>query len=77
MQCKETIKQWTGMPVRVGIAPTKTLSKIASYGAKYYPATQGIVDLSKPERQKELFKEGSDKLANLKEEEKRSLRNIF
>ena len=55
MQCKETIKQWTGMPVRVGIAPTKTLSKIASYGAKYYPATQGVVDLSKPERQKKLL----------------------
>ena len=36
------------------IAPTKTLSKIASYGAKYYPATQGVVDLSKPERQKIL-----------------------
>ena len=44
-----------GMPVRVGIAPTKTLSKIASYGAKYYPATQGVVDLSKPERQKKLL----------------------
>ena len=55
MQCKETIKQWTGMPVRVGIAPTKTLSKIASYGAKYYPATQEVVDLSKPERQKKLL----------------------
>ena len=43
------------MPVRVGIAPTKTLSKIASYGAKYYPATQGVVDLSKTERQKKLL----------------------
>ena len=34
------------MPVRVGIGPTKTLAKIASYGAKKYPATNGVVDLS-------------------------------
>ncbi|MCM1152576.1 MAG: Y-family DNA polymerase [Muribaculum sp.] len=31
------VKKWTGMPVSVGIAPTKTLAKIASRFAKKYP----------------------------------------
>ena len=32
------VLQWTGMPVSIGIAPTKTLAKIASKFAKKYPA---------------------------------------
>ncbi len=43
------------MPVRVGIGPTKTLAKAASYGAKKYVATGGVVDLSKKERQRKLM----------------------
>ncbi|GIS74319.1 MAG: hypothetical protein CM1200mP12_00380 [Gammaproteobacteria bacterium] len=35
-ECQEKVKCWTGMPVRVGIGPTKTLAKAASYGAKKY-----------------------------------------
>lgn len=31
------IKMWVGMPVSVGIAPTKTLAKVASKYAKKYP----------------------------------------
>lgn len=31
------IRQWTGMPVSIGIAPTKTLAKMASRYAKKYP----------------------------------------
>ena len=31
-----TVKQWTGIPVSVGIAPTKTLAKVASKFAKKY-----------------------------------------
>ena len=54
-QCQEKIKHWTGMPVRVGIGPTKTLAKAASYGAKKYTATQGIVDLSDKKRQRKLM----------------------
>ncbi len=30
------IKKWTGMPVSIGIAPTKTLAKVASHFAKKY-----------------------------------------
>jgi DNA polymerase V len=32
-QCRDTIQQWVGMPVSVGIGPTKTLAKVAQYGA--------------------------------------------
>ena len=31
---RETIRQWTGIPVSVGIAPTKTLAKVANHIAK-------------------------------------------
>ncbi|MFL2775825.1 MAG: translesion error-prone DNA polymerase V subunit UmuC [Gammaproteobacteria bacterium] len=54
--CLDTIKKWTGMPVRVGIGPTKTLAKVASYGAKKYPQTNGVVDLSSKDRQIKLMK---------------------
>ena len=54
-ECQEKVRRWTGMPVRVGIGPTKTLAKAASYGAKKYTATRGVVDLSKKERQRKLM----------------------
>ena len=34
MFVKNKIRQWTGIPVSIGIAPTKTLSKIANHIAK-------------------------------------------
>lgn len=33
----ETIKQGTGIPVSIGVAPTKTLAKVANKYAKKYP----------------------------------------
>jgi DNA polymerase V len=33
-QIRKRVKQWTGIPVSVGIAPTKTLAKIANHIAK-------------------------------------------
>ena len=33
-QIKETVEQWTGISVSVGVAPTKTLAKIANHMAK-------------------------------------------
>ena len=54
-ECQEKVKQWTGMPVRVGIGPTKTLAKAASYGAKKYIGTGGVVDLSEKRRQRKLL----------------------
>jgi DNA polymerase V len=39
------VKRWTGIPVSVGIAETKTLAKIANRVAKRTPDTGGVFDL--------------------------------
>lgn len=52
---KNTVYQNIGLPVCVGIAPTRTLAKLANYAAKKYPATDGVVDLTNPERQRRLM----------------------
>lgn len=44
-QIRRTVKQWTGIPVSVGMAETKTLAKIANRIAKRNPATGGVCDL--------------------------------
>lgn len=54
-QVQTTIKNCTGLPVGVGIAPTKTLAKLANYAAKRWPQTGGVVDLSSPIRQRKLL----------------------
>ena len=50
-----TVKQWTGIPVSVGIAPTKTLAKVASHFAKKYAGYKGccIIDTNE-KREKAL-----------------------
>ncbi|MFP2345390.1 translesion error-prone DNA polymerase V subunit UmuC [Enterobacter ludwigii] len=45
----------TGLTVGVGIAPTKTLAKLANYAAKRWSSTGGVVDLSDRERQRKLL----------------------
>lgn len=42
---RNTLKRWTGIPVSVGIAPSKTLAKIANEYAKKNPATGGVCSL--------------------------------
>jgi DNA polymerase V len=42
---RKTVKQWTGIPVSVGIARTKTLAKIANRIAKKSPQANGVMDL--------------------------------
>ncbi len=54
-QVRERIGNWIGITVCVGIAPTKTLAKLANHAAKKYPATQGVVDLTNPDRQRRLL----------------------
>lgn len=54
-QIKRKVEQWTGIPVCVGIAPTKTLAKLANHAAKIYKATGGVVDLTNRERQQRLL----------------------
>ena len=55
LQLKQRVYQYTGIHVSVGIAPTKTLAKLANHAAKQYPATRGVVDLSDPLRQRRLL----------------------
>lgn len=41
LQMKEHVGKWTGIPISVGIAPTKALAKIANRIAKRYPSQTG------------------------------------
>ena len=43
---RQTVKQWTGMPVSIGIAGTKTLAKIANRIAKRSPEADGVFELT-------------------------------
>src|SRR2546426_339780 len=45
---RTTIQQWTGIPVSIGIGPTKTLAKLANRLAKRSPEAQGVVILTSP-----------------------------
>jgi DNA polymerase V len=46
-EIKNTVKQWTGIPTCVGIAPTKTLAKLANFAAKKSLVDAGgVCDLS-------------------------------
>ncbi|AUZ78703.1 MULTISPECIES: translesion error-prone DNA polymerase V subunit UmuC [Aeromonas] len=54
-QIRQRVQQWTGLTVGVGIAPTKTLAKLANYAAKKWPATGGVVDLRDEERRAKLM----------------------
>ena len=52
-QMRHRIKQWTGLPVCVGIGPTKTLAKFANHLAKKNDVFNGVCDLhamTRPER---------------------------
>ncbi len=41
---KARVAQWLGLPVCVGIGPTKTLAKLCDHFAKTYPVFGGVVD---------------------------------
>jgi DNA polymerase V len=43
---RQTVKQWTGMPVSIGIAETKTLAKIANRIAKHSSEADGVFKLT-------------------------------
>jgi DNA polymerase V len=43
---RKQVLQWTGMPVSIGIAPSKTLAKLASERAKKEPELRGVLDLA-------------------------------
>lgn len=55
VEVQSILRQRTHLTVGVGIAPTKTLAKLANHAAKKWPQTGGVVDLSNPERQRKLM----------------------
>lgn len=54
-EIRETIRRNTRLTVGVGIAPTKTLAKLANHAAKQWRQTGGVVDLSNETRQRKLM----------------------
>lgn len=54
-EIKKMVKKWTGLPVSVGIGPSKTLAKVANRFAKKHRFTEGVFDISDhPDREKVL-----------------------
>lgn len=52
---RQKVLQCTGITVCIGISTSKTLAKLANHAAKIYPATQGVVNLTSPVRQRKLL----------------------
>ncbi|MGJ7462098.1 hypothetical protein ACR80S_13440 [Halomonas sp. MA07-2] len=42
---RQTVRQWTGIPVCVGFAPTRVLAKLANRAAKKIPSYEGVCKL--------------------------------
>ncbi len=53
---RQTINRETGIPVCVGMGPTKTLAKLANFAAKKWQKTGGVLNLSDPVRREKLMK---------------------
>jgi len=47
---RQTIRQWTRIPVSIGLAPTKTLCKVANWYAKRQPECEGVFLLDMDEK---------------------------
>lgn len=51
--CRELVdkvRKWVGVPVSIGVAPTKTLAKIASHFAKKYKGYKGVCMMNSEEK---------------------------
>jgi DNA polymerase V len=58
MNIRQTVEQWTGISVSIGVAPTKTLAKLANYLAKKNKeATQCVTVLATREEQVTAMKQ--------------------
>lgn len=52
---RERVLRWTGIPVGVGLGPTKTLAKLANWAAKTWRKSGGVIDLRDPARRDRLL----------------------
>lgn len=56
-QMRQKVVKWTGVPVSVGFAPTKSLAKLANRIAKKYPEhTQGVYCIDTDEKREKALK---------------------
>lgn len=51
----QTVRRWLGLPVSIGIGPTKVLAKVANRIAKKQRVPGGVVALLDPDRQAEAL----------------------
>lgn len=56
---RAAVLQWTGIPVSVGIAPTKTLAKVANHAAKKMRNTEGRCCCSMRQRRMRRWRRSS------------------
>ena len=49
------IRRWTGIPVSIGIAPTKTLGKVANHFAKKYKGYKGVCVIDTDEKMRKAL----------------------
>ncbi len=54
-ELRERVQRWIGIPTCVGIAPTKTLAKVANFIAKKRPGYRGVCDLRSSQVRAELL----------------------
>lgn len=60
---RSTVMQWTRIPISIGIAPNKTLAKLANRFAKRQTDTNGVFMLSTPEQIRQALEQvGVDEL---------------
>ena len=52
---KQRVERWVGIPVCVGIGPSKTLAKLANHAAKRWPRSNGVADLSTLDMQRRVM----------------------
>ena len=54
-ELRERVHRWVGIPTCVGIAPTKTLAKVANFIAKKRPQYRGVCDMRSSQVRAELL----------------------
>lgn len=55
-EIKNRVYQWTGIPISIGLAPTKTLAKIANHLAKKNPEYKGVFHIKNTRAARPLLK---------------------
>ena len=56
-EIKETVEKWTGIPISIGLAPTKVLAKVSNRIAKKFPnQTKGVYSINSEEKRIKALK---------------------